>query len=967
MDHSYITTVAGAALGNFDTVIEHCGLGGGKSSGKEYLSLNPKRSDSKLGSLSISKETGAGSDFATGDRWGDLVGLAAWRFDCSQLEAADRLADLLGIQRPPRRNDRHGAAGQAGQGQAPTHRNQPASAPKKPASGPDADGWACVLPVPADAPPPPVSNPRQGRPKLRYRYGDAAGALLFLIDRYEGKSGKSFGQLTWWQHRDGRGEWRWKAAPAPRALYGLDLLAQKPAAPVLVCEGEKAADAARLLFPDWVVVSWPGGANAVDKADWSPLAGREVTLWPDLDEAGESCAAKLVGLLCALPVPPAGLYRVQPQAFGLSAKGDDAADLLGWDAGRCTDVCTRETWRVTVDMPKPEKAAPATKPAADKRTAKAGGASKSGCGRGLFALEANGVFLAEIDRDGNESAPKWICSFLEPLARVRSPDNSGWGLLVRLFDPDKVEHRLVIPMALFSGEGLEVIKMLFDAGLQMAPGARQKVIVYLQTSRPEGRARVTARTGWHPTSEAGAVFVLPSRAFGAAEGEEWIYEAEGNGLHAFKTKGSAEQWREHVGRRCSGNSRLLFVVSVAFASPLLYLVGGESGGFHYRSNSSDGKTTALKVACSVCGDAGYLQRWRATDNGLEALAMQHCDALLALDELAQLDPKVAGETAYMLANGAGKTRAARTGGARERASWRLLFLSAGEISLGQHMAEANKTARAGQEIRLVDIPADAGAGLGAWECLHGAANGAEFSQSIEQAAKRFYGAPLAAYLDRLTTQADNLPQQLREAQKRFADQHLTEQASGQARRVADRFALVAMGGELATEWGLTGWDRGEALAAAGKCFAAWLAGRGGEGKQEDRVMLSAVREFFARHGDGAFDLWHRIGDDRSPRTADCAGVRRWIKLDGSPVSKAGQIDESSEGAEFQTEYFVYPEAFEHRICKGHDYKAVARILAERGILRPDNGRLQSKLRIPGKGQMRVYHIMPTLFEDGDYA
>lgn len=962
MAESFITQVVAAALARFDEVMGYCGMAGGKDQAREYLALNPKRSDSKVGSLSVNRDSGAGGDFATGETWGDLVAMTAWRFDCSQMDAAERLADLLGIQKPNRQK-------RATSGERPSGNINTATTPRKPAPAapsrkpaPDADGWECVIPVPEDAGAPPVANPRQGRPSIRYEYRTEAGRLGFFIDRYQGKDGKSFAQLTFWRNAAGCIEWRWKSPSAPRLLYGLDLLAARPDAPVIVCEGEKAADAARPLFPGFVCVSWPGGSNAVDKAGWLPLAGRDVTLWPDLDEPGAACMAKLTGILSALAKAPAALYQVQPQAFGLSDKGDDAADLLGWDAARCAEVSTSSTWRTAVDVPKPAKtAAPgakASKP--DKGSAPEGGP------RTCYSLEVGGVYFTDTDRDGNQGAPKWICSYLEPVARVRNPDNQGWGLLVRLYDAAKVEHKLVIPMTLFRGDGLEVAGMLLDAGLTMATGGRQKVIAYLQSARPDARARITSRTGWHATSDGPAVYVLPNRAFGN-EADEWLYEAEGSSVHAFKTKGTADEWRDNVGRLCRGNSRLLFAVSVAFASPLLHLVGGESGGFHYRSNSSDGKTTALRVACSVCGDGGYMQRWRATDNGLEALAMQHCDALLALDELAQLDPKVAGETAYMLANGAGKTRAARTGGARERAFWRVLFLSAGEISLAQHMAEANRVTRAGQEIRLVDIAADAGAGLGAWEALHDYPNGADFSRALDMATKRYYGAPLAAFLDKLTRSPADLAEELRKAQKLFETQHLTDDASGQARRVADRFALVAMGGELATKWGLTGWDAGEALAAAGSCYRAWLAGRGGEGNQEETNMLNQVREFFERHGDGAFDLWHRVGDDRSPRTADAAGIRRWLQPDGAPISKAGQIEEGTNGAEFQTEFFVFDGPWRNRVCKGLDYKAVNALLSKLGILRHNKGRFQSKQRIPGKGQMLVYHITPALFEGGGNA
>lgn len=129
----------------------------------------------------------------------------------------------------------------------------------------------------------------------------------------------------------------------------------------------------------------------------------------------------------------------------------------------------------------------------------------------------------------------------------------------------------------------------------------------------------------------------------------------------------------------SGNSRLVFAIATAFAPSLAKLAGEDSGGFHFRGASSSGKSTALKVAASVWGNLkSYCRLWRSTSNGLEGLAALHNDGLLIFDELSQIDPREAGEAAYLLANGQGKTRASKTGAAKQSASWSLIFLSAGE-------------------------------------------------------------------------------------------------------------------------------------------------------------------------------------------------------------------------------------------------------------------------------------------------
>jgi uncharacterized protein (DUF927 family) len=241
------------------------------------------------------------------------------------------------------------------------------------------------------------------------------------------------------------------------------------------------------------------------------------------------------------------------------------------------------------------------------------------------------------------------------------------------------------------------------------------------------------------------------------------------------------------------------------------LAGVDSGGFHLIGASSSGKTTALRVAASVWGNpAMFVRQWRATANGLEGLAALHNDGLLILDELGQMEGKQAGEAAYILANGKGKARASRSGEARDSASWRLLFLSSGENGLAELMQGVGKRANAGQELRLANIAAGAGAGLGIFQHLHGHPLPAGFANVVNDAATSCYGSIGREWLYRIVADRSGLVDILADGVRDFVAEAVPNGASGQAQRVARRFGLVAAAGELATHYGLTRWRVGEA-------------------------------------------------------------------------------------------------------------------------------------------------------------
>lgn len=948
--------IAAALLSDFTGAMQWLGLSDGKRQNDEWLAINPTRADSKTGSFSINSKSGRWSDFATGDAGGDLVALAAYLQGVPMHEAAGTCAAHLGIPGLQKSDAQKRATGGE-------QRPVKGKAAKPPPSQPQAadDGAVFVSPVPEDAPPPPLTHRRWGRPAHRWEYRDAAGRLVFLHCRFE-PSGekKQFSPLTLWRTKAGALEWRWKAPTAPRPLLGLPDLAARKDAPVLIVEGEKARDAAALLAPDCVVMTWAGGAQAVGKFDWLPLAGRSCLLWSDADKPGRACMDKISGLLqragaasvrlldlAALARTPDGDTLAPGQPL---EEGDDAADLCrrGWGAVHFALVLNAaEAWAEA-----PAKTTPTA--AAEQATPEAPQAVSTS----RFSLRDDGLYFTERDRDGNEKAPKWIAAPLDILGRSRTPDThgaaTGWGKLCAFADPDGAEHKLIIPDASLRGDGFEALGQLMDNGLQVSPAGKRLLIEYLQSAAPRGRVRVVNRTGWHENRDGARVFVLPDRAIGEAAGA-WHYENSDPGASPFRQRGTLSEWRDKVSSLCVGNTRLVFSVSLAFAAPLVHLVNAESGGCNWRGVSSTGKTSMLRVAVSVFGAPDALSRWRSTLNALESLASIHCDALLALDELKMVDPKEAGGAAYTLCNGQGKARAGRDGGLRARLSWRLMLLSSGEISLADHVAEAGQRSHAGQEVRLLDLASDAGAGLGCFENLHGAADGADFARRLDLGTRKHFGAPFVAYLERLAAiEAGEVSELIAELTRRFESLHLSAEASGQARRVASRFALIAAGGELATRWGITGWPEGEAIRTAARLFNEWLASRGGDAPAEDRQMLRQVRAFLEAHGSGRFTSLARAADDHAPKTLHRAG---WQRITPDTENKPSE--------EQRTEYFILPEIWRTDVCKGFDPSAVARLMHDRGYLRAnkeDDRAPTVKITIPGEGQRRAFHVLADFME-----
>jgi uncharacterized protein (DUF927 family) len=556
-----------------------------------------------------------------------------------------------------------------------------------------------------------------------------------------------------------------------------------------------------------------------------------------------------------------------------------------------------------------------------------------------FSIETDGVYYQGVNRNGEPLPPLRICGQLNITAESSDRDGGAWGLALEFEDRAGKPQVWVMPLGMLAGDAVEIRGELLSRGLWIAPGktARDQLTRYLSGAEGLPRAIYTETPGWYE-----GAYVTPERTIGNQGGRRVLYQ--GGAASHFKQCGALDEWREHVCSLASGNSRLIFAISTAFAAPLLHMTGVDSGGFHFGGDSSQGKTSIVRAAASVWGGREFVQTWRATANGLEGVAQQRNDGLLVLDEMGQVDPKEVGEAAYMLANGRGKVRAGRTGAARPVAQWRLLYLSTGELGLAAHMNKAGQQVEAGQEIRLIEIPADAERGCGIYETLNGRADGAALSSELVNATKVYHGVVGVAFLEWLTKDYDKAAAEVRAMHEDYTVQLLPQGAEGQAKRAASRFALVAAAGQIATQLGLTSWPEGAALNAAGVCFKAWIECRGGPENAERRAILHQVRKWIEAHGTSRFQSWTEHATEN--RIFNRAGFMQQADGDG--------------GGTF---YFAFPSVFKDEICRGKDSRRAAKLLIAEGWLLPGSeGRSALSVALPSEGQKRCYVFTPRAMQ-----
>ena len=550
-----------------------------------------------------------------------------------------------------------------------------------------------------------------------------------------------------------------------------------------------------------------------------------------------------------------------------------------------------------------------------------------------FEIDNRGVWWVNVrtDKDGDiiESEPLLLSDPIDIIGTGQDNDGAYYRIIKFKDKITRQQKTAALPQAEIAGGKCWERLGFYGLFIESNPTKRRKLADYLQKEGSPTAFTITDRAGWHEDS-----YIMPSGETITATDKDpaIIYNGDTSQAKAYQPNGELTDWQQNIARYAVGNSRLCLALGASFAAPLLSLLNEESGGFHLMGDSSDGKTTAAKVALSVWGKpSGSLLSWSGTKIGFSNTAAARNDGLLVLDEIGQASPHVIGDTVYSVMNGINKVQGAKQGGNRALSRWKVMMFSTGEKTPDSILKHHKGDWNAGQAARLPSIRAAAQYGI--YDTLHGFEDGALLSEHIAQSAEKYHGVAGRLFIRQLL---DDLEQAKQQATERMAAFMATiPELSGQARRVAKRFAIAAAALELAAP--VTGLPVGVGMAGVKQCFDEWLEANG-TGKHEDRRIIEQAEDFIAQYALGTrFTEW----SDKSTNK-DHAGYR---KQEGEKL-----------------ELWVIRRVFADEIAQSFDESKVCRVLVDNGLLKYNHKNRGYQHQRKGNGW---FHVLATNIELDD--
>ncbi|CRY73682.1 TOPRIM and DUF927 domain-containing protein [Yersinia pseudotuberculosis] len=533
----------------------------------------------------------------------------------------------------------------------------------------------------------------------------------------------------------------------------------------------------------------------------------------------------------------------------------------------------------------------------------------------------------KVDKDSGEiiNNESWLCSPLEVIGTGR--DDKDQYLIIRWLPiGEDIPTTAAVPLAdIGEREGWRTLKA---GGVNVTTKSTLRAILadWLQRSGSLEIWRVAQATGW----QCGAYIMPDGEIIGTPE-KPVLFNGRSAAAAGYTVKGTPESWRDSVARLARGNSSMMAGIGAALAAPLIGLAGADGFGIHFYEQSSSGKTTTANIASSLYGEPDALRlTWFGTALGIANEAAAHNDGLMPLDEVGQgADPDSVAKSAYTLFNGVGKLQGAKEGGNRDLKRWRTVALSTGEMDIETFIASSGRKVKAGQLVRLLNIPLEKA------HQHHETPNGKAHADALKDAYQHNYGAAGRYWIKHLADHQQQAVAAVREAESRWRSL-IPADYGEQVHRVAARFAVL----EAALLFGrvVTGWDEQECRDAIQHNFNAWIK-EFGTGNKEHQQVIEQTEGFLNAYGLSRFAPLPY--DPQSLPIRDLAGYRDKGKHDRDAMV-----------------FYTFPAAFEDEIARGFNVKHFAKALAGAGMLTPPasgRGYQRKSPRIDGR-QINVYVI-----------
>lgn len=539
----------------------------------------------------------------------------------------------------------------------------------------------------------------------------------------------------------------------------------------------------------------------------------------------------------------------------------------------------------------------------------------------------DGVFYVspKVDKDSGEiiNNESWLCSPLEVIGTGR--DDKDQYLIIRwmAFGAD-IPSTAAIPLAdIGEREGWRTLKA---GGVNVTTKSSLRAILadWLQRSGSRDLWRVAHATGW----QCGA-YIMPDGEIIGTPAHPVLFNGRSSAAAGYTVQGTTGSWRDGVAHLAFGNYSMMTGIGAALAGPLIGLVGADGFGLHFYEQSSAGKTTTANVASSLYGNPDLLRlTWYGTALGLANEAAAHNDGLMPLDEVGQgSDPISVSQSAYALFNGVGKLQGAKDGGNRDLKRWRTVAISTGEMDLETFIATAGRKTKAGQLVRLLNIP------LSKAVRFHEHQNGKQHADALKDAYQHHHGAAGREWIKWLADHQQQAIDTVRECEERWRSL-IPADYGEQVHRVGARFAILEAAlllGEV-----VTGWDAQTCRDAIQHSYNAWVR-EFGTGNKEHQQIIEQTEAFLNAYGLSRFAPFPYSPADLPIK--DLAGYRQRGEHEESPMI-----------------FYTFPSAFEQEIAKGFNAKQFAEVLKSSGMLNPPTsgrGYQRKSPRIQGR-QFNVY-------------